>query len=281
MADRIHLLAVLLLTGWLTPALATPPAEARDPNVLVLGSVAMDIPAAMHKRLSPLTNHLSKSLGKKVELRLANNMKGAVDDLVNGRVDMAYLTPVAYIDANRNGGAQAVLKTLTIGKKSFRLMLVTRQDSPVRTVADLAGRRFAFGDKAALLQRAVVVNAGMPLEKLGSHEFIGHYDNIARAVLSGDFDAGILKDTTAFQWQDRGLRVIHSSPELPPYNIAVRRDLPAAQRAAVVKAFLTLKTENPAHVAIIKALDPAYDGFTPAQDSDYDIVRLLIKPFQD
>ena len=36
---------------------------------LVFGSVAMDIPAVMHKRLKPLTKYLSKRLNKKVVLK--------------------------------------------------------------------------------------------------------------------------------------------------------------------------------------------------------------------
>ena len=50
----------------------------------------------------------------------------------------------------------------------------------------------------------MVVGAGVKLEELGSYRFIGHYDNIARGVANGDFDAGILKDTTAYEWGTQG-----------------------------------------------------------------------------
>ena len=45
------------------------------------------------------------------------------------------------------------------------------------------------------------------------------------------------------------------------------------------KAFLDLNTLNPDHFPVIKALDKKYDGFAPTSDSEYDIVRQLIKPF--
>ncbi len=63
-------------------------------------------------------------------------------------------------------------------------------------------------------------------------------------------DAGILKNTMAYQWQGRGLRILYASPALPPYNIAARADL-----------------------------DPRYDGFVAATDQEYDVVRRLIAPF--
>jgi len=124
-----------------------------------------------------------------------------------------------------------------------------------------------------------VVGAGVKLEELGSYRFIGHYDNIARGVASGDFDAGILKDTTAYEWERKGLRILHASPELPPYNIVVSRETRDELYNAIRRALLGLDPANPAHARVIKSLDPSYSGFAPTSDAEYDIVRTLIKPF--
>lgn len=248
---------------------------------VLFGSVAMDIPAVMYKRLSPLTEYLSQAIGQPVSLKLSPDMPAAIDDTANGRVDLAYLTPVAYLKAHAKGGARLVVKTVTNGKGSFRLMIVVKQDSPIRSVQELVGKRFAFGDKAALLQRAVVVGSGMPLEQFGEYKFIGHYDNIVRAVMNGDFDAGILKDTMAYKWNGKGIRILYSSPELPPYNITASKNVEDALLAKLREAFLSLDEKNPAHVPIIKAVDKKYDGFAPTSDAEYDIVRELIKPFDN
>jgi phosphonate transport system substrate-binding protein len=156
-----------------------------------------------------------------------------------------------------------------------------RQDSPIKRIEDLKGKTFAFGDKAAILQRAVVVGAGMPLENLSEYKFIGHYDNIAKGVASGDFDAGILKDTTAKEWQKRGLRILYSSAPLPPYNIVASSKVDAKLLKQIRQAFLDLNIKNPAHKAVIQALDDEYDGFAPTSDAEYDVVRQLIAPFEE
>ncbi len=200
--------------------------------------------------------------------------------MATGRVDIAYLTPVAYLKAHEKGNVRLVAKTITKGAKSFRLMLVVRDDSPIKTVRDLVGKNFAFGDQAALLQRAVVVNAGIRLEDLGSYQFLGHYDNIARGVANGDFDAGILKDTSAFDWEKKGLRVIHASPRLPPYNIVVSRYVDKRLYYKIKKAFLALNASDPAHLKVLRSLDANYDGFAPTHDAEYDVVRRLVKPFE-
>ena len=225
-------------------------------------------------------DYLSTELKRPVQLKLSADLSKAADELASGNVDIAYLTPVAYIKAQRAGGARLVAKTVTRGDKSFQLMLVVHRDSPAKSVRDLAGKSFAFGDPAAILQRAVLVNAGLRLEQLGSHKFIGHYDNIARGVANGDFDAGILKDTTAYEWERKGLRILHASPPLPPYNIAVSRRVDEPTRNALRQALLRLNPRDPAHRNVVESLDKNYDGFAPVTDAEYDVVRMLVKPFE-
>ncbi|KPJ96857.1 MAG: phosphonate ABC transporter substrate-binding protein [Gammaproteobacteria bacterium SG8_15] len=248
-------------------------------NELLFGSVAMDIPAVMHKRLTPLTRYLSHELGRPVSLKLSPNMGVAIDEAAKSNVDLAYLTPVAYLKAHDKGGAELVAKTVTKGKASFKLMIVVRENSPIKTIDDLQGKSFAFGDERALLQRAAVVGAGLKLEQLADYKFLGHYDNIARAVMSKDFDAGILKDTMAYKWEGKGLRILYASPDLPPYNIVVSKKVDPKLLGKIRQAFLKLDRKNPEHLKVIKALDKKYDGFAPTSDAEYDVVRQLIKPF--
>ena len=249
------------------------------PDELYVGSVAMDIPAAMHKRLTPLVDYLRSELQYPVSLKLSADLSTAASDVAASRVHIAYLTPVAYLKAHKEGQVRLVAKPVTQGQSSFKLMLVTQANSTIRSPKDLAGKSFAFGDKSAILQRAVVVGAGVDIDKLGSINYLGHYDNIARGVLAGDFDAGIVKDTTAYDWKDKGLRVFYSSPELPPYNIVVSRDVDDRMYQKIRAALLKLDPKNPAHRTVIKSLDESYDGFVPTGDAEYSVVRELIKPF--
>ena len=269
----------IILSLFLVLSFSNMSIQAQERNELVLGSVAMDIPAVMHARLRPLTTYLSKELGVAVNLKLSPNMGAAINEAANANVDLAYLTPVAYLKAHDKGNAKIIAKTVTNGKSSFQLMIVVKEDSPIKTIEDLVGKSFAFGDPKALLQRAVVVNSGIELEQFKDYKFIGHYDNIARAVAIGDFDAGILKDTTAFKWQNKGLRILYRSPDLPPYNIAVTSRVSDDMANKLKNAFLKLDGKTPEHLQVIKALDKKYDGFADTSDAEYDIVRKLIVPF--
>jgi phosphonate transport system substrate-binding protein len=247
---------------------------------MYLGSVAMDVPAAMVQRLTPLTRYLSAKTGEKIHFRASPNLGSAVDDIGVGHTQIAYLTPVAYIEAHQKYNVLPLASPLTHGKTTFNLVIVVRDDSPIRTVSDLRGKRFAFGDEKALLQRAVVVGSGVKLEELGNYAFLNHYDNIAKAVLNGDFDAGILKDTIAEKFKPQGLRYVHVSPDLSSYLFAVNNTVPPAMVTKLRKALLELKPDTAEGKMILGALDSGYDGFSSASDSEYDVIRKLIAPFE-
>ncbi|WP_028484659.1 PhnD/SsuA/transferrin family substrate-binding protein [Thioalkalivibrio sp. ALE17] len=267
----------MLLGGLLALTASAGAADANEP--LVFGSVAMDIPAQMMARLEPFTEYLAETLERDVTLRLSSSMPDAIREIAEGRSDIAYLTPVAYIRANQRGDAVPLARTITKGEDSFRLMIVVAEDSPLQTPEELAGKRFAFGDEAALLQRAAVVDSGVELSELGEYHFLGHYDNIVRGVISGDFDAGILKDTAAYRWEGEGIRILHASPYLPPYVIAARAGLDPDLRERVRDTLLAANPDDPASGPALRALDENYNGFAPVRDADYDVVRELIAPF--
>jgi len=275
MVLRVYILLGLYLLLW-----APVRVYADQKQTIRLGSVAEDTPAVMHQRLIPLTDYLEAAVGHPVVLTLSPDMPAAIKALSEADVELAYMTPVAYLSAHKTGNAILIAKAVTNNQGYFRLEIVVRNDSPIRTVADLAGRSFAFGDPAALLQQAVVVNAGMPLEKLGKRAYLGHYDNIARGVLNRDYDAGIVTDSKARRWDKKGLRVIYSSVQLPPYNIAATSKIDQALYLKLQGALLKLDRHNPDHRPVLDALGKDFDGFAKTNDAEYDVIRNLIKPFQ-
>jgi phosphonate transport system substrate-binding protein len=240
----------------------------------------MDVPAAMVKRLTPLAQYLSSQTGYNVMFRASPDLDSAVEDLGLGRTQLAYLTPVAYIEAHEKYAAEPLVSPLTHGKSTFNLAIAVRKDSPIRAMRDMKGKTFAFGDEKALLQPAVVIRAGIKLEDFSSYAYLKHYDNIAKALLNGDFDAGILKDTIATKFEPLGLRVIHVSPPLASYLFATSNRLNPEAVAQLKAALLALNADTPENKAVLNAIDPAYDGFAVAEDRDYQGIRKLIAPLK-
>jgi phosphonate transport system substrate-binding protein len=270
MRSWLFFVLVLVLSG---------PVNAAD-RELYLGSVAMDTPAAMVERLTPLAKYLSDETGLKIMFRPSPNLGSVVYDLGAGYTQIAYLTPVAYVNAHDKFNAQPLASVLEHGQSSFMLQLVTRTESPIKTAADLRGRKFAFGDEKALLHRAVVYQAGLKLEDFSSYAFLKHYDQVAEAVLRGDFDAGILIDSETAKYKSRGLRVVYSSARLPSYVFAVNAAVPPDVVEKLQQALYNLKRDTEAHTAILDKFNHSCDGFSTVKDEDYDVVREMVKPFR-
>ncbi|MBT9538918.1 PhnD/SsuA/transferrin family substrate-binding protein [Thiobacillus sp.] len=279
--NRIKLmqtLATALLTGaLLAPAWAAPSPKAAE---VTMGSVAMDIPVEMIKRMSVLTNYLALSTQHNVRFRPSPNMGSAVDDLGKGQTQIAYLTPVAYIEAHKKYGVIPLVAPTTQGRPHFSLVIGVKAGSGITTPAMLKGKRFAFGDEKALLQKAAVESMGLVSTDFSTFAYLKHYDNIAKAVLAGDFEGGILKDSVAEAFKPSGINVIGSTAPLPGYVFAVHPSMPMPLRNSLRDALLALKKTTPDMAATLEAFDAAYDGFVTVDDPAYDPVRKLIQPYQ-
>ena len=101
---RLRYLSYLTVM-WLALPVGAAPAPIEE---IYLGSVAMDVPAAMVQRLTPLTAYLSKKTGLKVSFRASPNLGSAVNELGKDFTQIAYLTPVAFIEARDKYRARAL-----------------------------------------------------------------------------------------------------------------------------------------------------------------------------
>ena len=256
------------------------PARAADgEGEIVMGSVAMDTPAVMHRKLTPLADYLSAKTGLKVEFKPNLNLKAAVDDLAQGVTQLSYLTPIAYVDAReKNAKVVPLAAPLTYGVADFTLVIAVEQNAPIRSVADLKGKSFAYGDPKALVQKAVVLKAGAKDGEFAKVEHLNHYDNIAKAVLAKEFDAGILKDTKFDEYKPRGLRELHRSKPIPGYVFAVNSSIGEKNITKLRKAMLDLDKQTAARV--LEGVDSGYTGFATVSDADYNEIRALVAPLR-
>lgn len=248
--------------------------------VVTMGSVAMDIPVEMIKRMSALTNYLALNTNLNIRFRPSPNLDSAVEELGTGQTQIAYLTPVAYIEARKKYGVIPLVAPTIQGRPNFSLVIGAKAGSGITTPAELKGKRFAFGDEKALLQKAAVESMGLKSSDFTTFAYLKHYDNIAKAVLAGDFDGGILKDSVADEFKSKGLVVIGSTALLPSYIIAVHPGMPVAVRNQLRDALLALKKTTLNGAATLEAFDKSCDGFVVVDDSAYDLVRTLIQPYQ-
>ena len=197
-----------------------------------------DNPSRLVARFSPLTHYLGKQLNQPVELVIARSYVDQIQRITSGQADLAYMGPTPFLRAQDHYLHQADSKLIPLaaevqqGAASYRSVIVVREDSTIMNLVGLKNRTFAFGAPHSFsshyVPRVMIGNSGIAFNDLRDYAFLGRHERVALAVLHGDFDAGGINEAVATQYRERepGLRIIATSPPLPPHLIVARPDLP-------------------------------------------------------
>lgn len=258
-------------------SLGTTGTAAADP--LILGVHPYLRPAEIAARFAPLADYLDRQLGRRVQVRVGRDYDQHIEAIGRDTIDIAYLGHASYVKMVARHGAKPLLARIEInGKPTVTGYIAVRADSPLHRLADLRGKRFAFGDAnstmGAIMARQALRRAGVGLESLGDHQYLGSHRNVALAVLSGDYDAGAVRKEVYDDLQARGLRVLVKLPEASEHLFVARADLPAEQVASLRQALLGLKSAA-GGAAILRAIDKEMTAMVPVTDADYDSLREL------
>lgn len=240
---------------------------------LNMGSIAMDSPADMFKRFRLLTRYLSSKSGMAIHYRAEPDMDSTLQSLGRNSLQIAYLTPAAYLAARDKYQVEPLVNPLVKGKGTFTLSVAVRSDSPIKSLNDLKGKTFGLGDPKALLQPAVLKQGGILLSDLGKVLYLNHYDNIVKSLKSGEIDGGIVKDSVLADSSSNGLRVIYTSGPLQSYVFVVSKSMDGKTRDKLKKAFLSFNENNTGEAEAMDLFEKNVNGFEDVKDSDFDVIR--------
>jgi phosphonate transport system substrate-binding protein len=252
-------------------------AAAQQSVALTLGVYSWKKPTEVVRDFAPATAELTRLLtaevGKPVvvTLRVFKTYDECLDKFVAGDVDFVRFGPASYVLAKqRNPKVQLLAAEQEDGKKRCKGVIAVRRDSPVRSLADLKGRKFAFGDENSTIGRylsqAQLVKAGVHADDLADHNYLERHDKVFKAVEIGDYDAGAMHEATFEDLNEKGqLREILRFDNVGKPWVA-RAGLDQRQVAALRKALLGMTAEAP-----LQALK--VHGFLPATDEDFVLVR--------
>jgi phosphonate transport system substrate-binding protein len=253
---------------------------------IVLG-VHPFLPATeIHRRFSPLADHLTKAIGRQVVIDVSRDYGDHIERLGDGRIDLAFFGPASYVIYTESYGLPPLLGVIAVkGTTTFEGVVFVREGSPVRKLGDLRGRSFAFGDRDStmghLVPRWMLLKAGIRVGDLGRHDFLSNHDNIALGVLVGDFDAGAVKAEIFDKYRPRGIVELVRTPRLADHVFAAGQLLPDETVRALRQAMLAIGND-PEEAARI--LDPIHAGMTairPARDSDYENLRTIMRELKE
>jgi phosphonate transport system substrate-binding protein len=249
------------------------PAMAQD-----LVRVALPATTADPGDKKPLQTYLNEALGVPVKLIIPKDYTTTIEGLGNGSIDFATTGAVAYVKARKAYGVIPLVQRDI--DKQFHSVFFTQASSPISTIADLKGKRFAFGDvvstSGSVIPYRLMLEAGLdPSKDLEWFRYTGSHPATVQAVAAGVADAGSSDETVFSSLVAEGkvdgskIRVFYTSPPFVDYVWMARKDVSEAMQKKFIDAFLKLAPGKDDQVlAILRG-----QHYVLADDGEYQQIR--------
>ncbi len=278
MTSRRTLLQLALAATPLIGATGTVRAQGRDPGRLRVALLPDENASTLIQNAQPLKQHLEQVLKKEIELIVTTDYSSMIEAMRFGRIEVAYFGPFSYVLAkSRAPSIEPFAVGVERGSPTYQSVIIATAGGPVRTLEDIRGKAFGFGDQAStsshLAPRAhLLKKARLEGERDYRVVHLGTHDAVARAVQAGQVPAGALSKPILDNLVKRGTidaaRVVQIdlSDPIPNYPIVMQANLAPALKQALRDAFLTMKDP-----AVLKSF--RVEAFAPTTDAAYDVLR--------
>lgn len=280
----------IALYVWTTDITEPFPRRANDPAVtpaspkpvLYIGVVSRYPPPVIYHGYQPIVDYLTERTPYHFELRPAGTYQDAVDMIVKGEATAAFLGTFIYLRAHDRSGVRAILKPLNEnGEPSSRSVLITRTESPIWSVKDLAGKRLAMPSQDSFsgnwLPMAEFPRAGFTERTMPTVRHFSHHHSVVYQVLRGAFDAGVVKERVAREFMNRDIRIVLSSTPIPGSPLVVGKDCDTTVVREISLALLAIDVRRTVDRDLVAQWDQEFRfGFAPATESDFAGIRGIL-----
>ena len=196
--NRRTLLAAAAMGLWGATFSRLSAAQSRDPATLRVALLPDENATTLIQNAQPLKTYLEQTLKKNIEIIVTTDYSSMIEAMRFGRIEVAYFGPFSYVLAKSRAPE---IEPFAVGVErsapTYNSILIATAGGPVKTLADVRGKPFAFGDQAStsshLAPRAhLLKKAGLDGEKDYRPVHLGTHDAVARAVQAGQVPAGAL-----------------------------------------------------------------------------------------
>jgi len=292
-----------LLAGLAAGATATTAASVRAQGMseLVYAVVPAENASGVSDRFAPFVAYLSKQLGMKVTLRIANDYAAVIEGQRAGNIHIGYYGPASFSRARVTGVKTDafVIDVNSDGTKGYYSVFYVLANSKYKTLADLKGKNLGLVDPNSTSGYNMPLFAlnknGIPsAEKyFGKVQVTGSHENAVIALSQGTVDVcanwwnadddsnltrmlskGMVKDTAGKVMKKEDFRSILKSDLIINSPTAYLTSLPEALKAKIRTAFLDAAKND--KVAFDKLSDGKNLPWQPIDNAAYDDTIKLI-----
>lgn len=252
-------------------------ADKTNPDKLRIALLPDENAATIIQNAQPLKAYLESTLKREIEIIVTTDYSSMIEAMRFGRIEVAYFGPFSYVLAKSKATEiEPFAVGVEKGKPYYQSIVIATASGPVKSIEDIKGKPFAFGDQAStsshLAPRTLLAKKGL----IGDTDYkvvhLGKHDAVARAVAAGQVPVGALSEAIYRVLVKDGkldatkIKEIALSDPIPNYPMTLQGYLAPELKEAIKKAFLELKDR-----LILKLF--RIEKLAPATDKDYDVLR--------
>ena len=255
-------------------------------QVVFVGVISRYTPTTIYQGYQPIMDYLTEVTPYRFELKLGRTYWETVELLASGKVTVAFLGRRVYLQGRDRHGLTAILKPLNDDfQPTFQDAVITRNDSGIRSLQDLVGRSVAMPSQDSYSGnwlKAEGFTAGgqgkFPLKKIQHFE---HHHTVVYQVLRGNFDAGVVRESVAEEYEGKGISIVARAKPVPGSPIVTTKHHDPAIVGAFTRALLAVDPRKPEFADRLAAWDTEFrHGFAAATDRDYDHLQTILAPLK-
>lgn len=201
-----------------------------------------------------LADVIGRSIKQKVNVVFIREFAALEEGLKTSRFDFLIARPSDYpARAIRDYGYQY----LASAKPDGQCYLIVHKDSPLKTLSDVRGKRFALPEQAAYMTkfcRAELRTKGIDLTK-EKVQYVREQGAVAFYIDNKFVDVGGVASYSgvAKKWEKDGNRILHKSVAQPYFPLIAAKHITAAQREAIKRSLLAMK-DSEADRSVLKMI---------------------------
>ncbi|MFM9942669.1 MAG: phosphonate ABC transporter substrate-binding protein [Hyphomicrobiaceae bacterium] len=289
------LAAAVSMAGFTASAMAQD-WKAKYPE-LVFAVVPAENAAGVTERYAPMMVYLSKELGVKTTLRVAQDYAAVIEGQKAGQIHIGMYGPSAFARALQTGVKTEAfaIEVNADGTLGYYSVLWVKKDSPATKLEDLKGKNLCLVDPNSTsgnnVPRFAMNKLGIDPETFFSKVvYSGSHENAIIAVQQGtcdgafnwwndEIESNLLRMARKNMVKAEDFKMIFKSEQIVNSPVAYLTDMPADLKKAISTAIFAMATKDKA------AFDKIYEGkqlpWKPIDNKAYDAIIQLNKFVDD
>jgi len=254
-----------------------------DDHQIIFGIHPYKSTSAIYDSFGPLVKVLSKKLQMEIKIFVAPSYDQHIANIKKDKYHFFYVGPASYtmvLELPHNP-----IGVLEVdGSPYFHGHYITYKKNKISSLKELKGKSFAFTSPQStmghIVPRYELNQQGLTIDDFSEHKFLGTHDNVALAVLSGHYFAGVVKENIYFKYAKRGLKSITKTRPIPEHVFAASLKLSEQQFKIIKETMLSLEDSYEGKNILYKIKKSA-TAITSIKKSSYQELKKIVETFSN